>query len=108
MSKTVAKLPLAVVLLLFVSVFADATEICNIDTAELAECLPAVTGRSPPPPTRRCCKAIRHADMSCLCRYQSILPAMGIPPGNAFALPKKCRMKSRPRCRGKDRNHTAL
>lgn len=101
MSKAGLKLVLALALAFFVFALAGATEICNINTKQLAKCLPAVTGRSPPPPTRRCCKAIRHGDMNCLCQYKSVLPAMGIPPKNAFELPKKCGMKSRPRCWGK-------
>ncbi|OWM81338.1 hypothetical protein CDL15_Pgr007376 [Punica granatum] len=100
-SKTSMKLALALALVLFVFAVADATEICKIDTAELAECLPAVTGKSPPRPTRKCCGIVRRADMHCLCQYRSVLPAMGIPPENAFALPKKCGLKARPKCRGK-------
>ncbi|KAK4753330.1 hypothetical protein SAY87_022128 [Trapa incisa] len=99
MSKTGLRL-LAVAVAVFALVQVEATEVCNIDTDQLAECLPAVTGKSPSPPTRRCCEAIRHGDMNCLCQYKSVLPSLGIPPENAFALPKKCGMNSQPKCRG--------
>ncbi|KAK4803906.1 hypothetical protein SAY86_003723 [Trapa natans] len=59
MSKTGLRL-LAVAVAVFALVQVEATEVCNIDTDQLAECLPAVTGKSPSPPTRRCCEAIRH------------------------------------------------
>lgn len=72
--------------------------ICNVDSTELAQCLPTISGKSPPPPTKGCCKVVRRVDMKCLCNYKSVLPSFGANPKLAMALPKKCGMKKRSKC----------
>ncbi|XP_021906109.1 putative lipid-transfer protein DIR1 [Carica papaya] len=76
-----------------------ATGLCSIDPNKLDLCRAAVTGESPPPPTRQCCRVVRKADLPCLCSYKSVLPAFGINPTNAFALPAKCGIKTPPQCK---------
>ncbi|KAL2336499.1 hypothetical protein Fmac_010945 [Flemingia macrophylla] len=76
---------------------AKGVELCNIDSSQLNLCRTAVTGRNPPPPDEKCCAVIRQANMPCLCKYKSLLPAYGINPKNALALPSKCGLQS-PNC----------
>uniref|UniRef100_A0A2N9GZW0 Bifunctional inhibitor/plant lipid transfer protein/seed storage helical domain-containing protein n=1 Tax=Fagus sylvatica TaxID=28930 RepID=A0A2N9GZW0_FAGSY len=92
---------LVIMLIALVSYRAKAAAICNIDSTKLTQCLPAVNGQSPPPPTKQCCTVVRHANLPCLCNYKSLLPAFGINPTHALALPKKCGLKTPPQCRGK-------
>lgn len=98
-SKVLAQVVVVMVLIAMVG-GASAATICNIDTSKLAECLPAVSGRSPPPPTKACCTALLSADLHCLCNYKSALPAFGINPALAMALPKKCGGSLPPNCKG--------
>ena len=77
---------------------AQAVVLCNINTDKLNLCRAAVTGKYPPPPDEKCCAVIRSANLPCLCRYKSVLPALGINPTNALALPGKCGMKTPPSC----------
>ncbi|XP_054793863.1 putative lipid-transfer protein DIR1 [Prosopis cineraria] len=74
--------------------------LCNTDTTKLSLCRPAVTGPHPPPPTEACCAVGRHADVACLCKYKSVLPALGIDPKKAIALPAKCGATTPPQCKG--------
>ncbi|KAK7276903.1 hypothetical protein RIF29_18051 [Crotalaria pallida] len=80
---------------------AQAVVICDIDSNKLNVCRAAVTGRYPPPPDETCCAVIRKANLPCLCSYKSVLPAFGINPTNAMALPGKCGLKTPPECRVK-------
>ncbi|XP_034212899.1 putative lipid-transfer protein DIR1 [Prunus dulcis] len=80
---------------------ARAVSICNIDSAKLNECRPAVTGNSPKPPTKKCCDVVHQANLPCLCNYKSAFPAFGINPALAMALPKKCGMSTPRECHGK-------
>ncbi|KAG6637703.1 putative lipid-transfer protein DIR1 [Carya illinoinensis] len=89
----------AVILLIALVGGAKATAICNIDSTKLNQCLPAVSGQSPPPPSKQCCSVVRLANLPCLCSYKSVLPAIGINPVYALALPKKCGLKTPPECR---------
>ncbi|KAJ0103475.1 hypothetical protein Patl1_04052 [Pistacia atlantica] len=77
---------------------ARAVPVCNIDTKQLDPCKPAVTGNSPPRPSKECCKVVSKADLPCLCSYKNVLPAVGINPKHALALPKKCGLKTPPQC----------
>ncbi|XP_054819093.1 putative lipid-transfer protein DIR1 [Prosopis cineraria] len=77
---------------------AQAVVICNVETSRLNLCRAAITGRYPPPPTKRCCAIIKQANLPCLCSYKSLLPAAGINPKNALALPAKCGLKTPRRC----------
>lgn len=72
---------------------ATPTTICKVGVSELAVCIPAITGKSPPKPTESCCAVIRKADLRCLCNYRSQFTKFGINPDNALALPKKCGLK---------------
>ncbi|KAI9108587.1 hypothetical protein K1719_020471 [Acacia pycnantha] len=74
--------------------------LCNTDTTKLSLCRPAITGAHPPPPTEACCAVGRHADLACLCKYKSVLPALGIDPKKAIALPAKCGITTPPQCKG--------
>ncbi|KAL3636720.1 hypothetical protein CASFOL_019019 [Castilleja foliolosa] len=67
--------------------------ICNVKVAELAECLPAITGELPPRPTSKCCSVVRKTNLRCLCKYKSEFAKFGVDPKNALALPKKCKLK---------------
>ncbi|KAL7103386.1 hypothetical protein ACP275_08G176000 [Erythranthe tilingii] len=69
---------------------AAATTICNVRFSELAECIPAITGKTPAWPTRVCCSVICKADLHCFCKYKSEFEKFGVDPANALALPTKC------------------
>ncbi|KAH7546815.1 putative lipid-transfer protein DIR1 [Ziziphus jujuba] len=71
---------------------------CNIDTNQLNDCLPAVRGMSPPPPTQNCCDVIHQAYLPCLCSYLPVLPMFGIDPVSAVALPNKCGLETPREC----------
>ncbi|RYR45395.1 hypothetical protein Ahy_A07g031231 [Arachis hypogaea] len=72
---------------------AQAVVICNINTDNLGVCRAAVTGNRPPPPNKQCCALVRGANIPCLCTYKSALPALGINPANALALPVRIVIK---------------
>ncbi|KAK7288530.1 hypothetical protein RIF29_01991 [Crotalaria pallida] len=93
-----------VALLLLISLLngAKAYEFCDTDSAKLALCYAAVTGKHPPKPNEKCCEVIRHADLPCLCRYKNVLPAAGINPTNALTLPSRCGLKTPPECKGQE------
>ncbi|KAH6775796.1 hypothetical protein C2S52_013357 [Perilla frutescens var. hirtella] len=74
-------------------VTATPSTICNITVSGLAQCLPAITGKSPPRPTKSCCAVMKKANLRCLCNYKSQFTNFGIDPNNAMALPKKCGRK---------------
>jgi len=79
---------------------AKAYVLCDIESNKLSLCYAAVTGSHPKKPNEKCCEIVQHANLPCLCRYKSILPALGINPTNAFALPSKCGLKTPPKCKG--------
>lgn len=93
----------ATLLLIAVVEGANEPNICNIPLNRLEQCLPAVTGKNPPPPTKECCSLIKQADLTCLCNYKGALPALDIEPSRAFALPRKCKSNHPvpPPCKGK-------
>ncbi|OIT21529.1 putative lipid-transfer protein dir1 [Nicotiana attenuata] len=66
--------------------------ICRVTINELAECLPAVMGQKPPPPTADCCAALHKADLRCMCNKKSELAQRGINPAAAMKLPKQCKI----------------
>ncbi|KAI3810240.1 hypothetical protein L1987_19851 [Smallanthus sonchifolius] len=76
----------------------SSTIVCNVELTDLLECLPAITGAHPPAPTRKCCKVMHRVDLQCLCRYKPELAKFGANPVAAMAVPKKCGIKSTPRC----------
>ncbi|GAA0139615.1 hypothetical protein LIER_01126 [Lithospermum erythrorhizon] len=87
-------LQLAMVMLLVIAsqVNSQSTpkSICGVKISELALCIPAISGESPPRPTKGCCNVIKKADLRCLCSFKSQLVNYGVKPENAMALPKKC------------------
>jgi hypothetical protein len=93
---------LLVFVALFITLFGGtkAIVICDINTDKLDLCKAAITGKRPPKPNTKCCGLIKKADLSCLCRYKSLLPALGINPTKALALPRKCGLKIPYGCRG--------
>ncbi|KAK4278383.1 hypothetical protein QN277_016236 [Acacia crassicarpa] len=78
----------------------EGVALCNTDTTKLSLCRPAVTGANPPPPTEACCAVVRHADLACLCKYKSVLPALGIDPKKVMPLFPKCGASTPPQCKG--------
>lgn len=82
----------------------SATTLCNIDPSKLFDCLPAVSGESPPPPNKNCCAVIHHANLTCLCDYKAALRALKIDPAHAVELPKKCGLNKPWKCNGKVSN----
>ncbi|KAM7264773.1 hypothetical protein ACFE04_002456 [Oxalis oulophora] len=79
----------------------EAVSLCNINDAGVNACKPAVTQHDPPvDPSADCCKALKGADLTCLCSYKNspMLPMLGIEPGLAMALPKKCGFTPPPSC----------
>ncbi|KAL2476058.1 Bifunctional inhibitor/lipid-transfer protein/seed storage 2S albumin superfamily protein [Abeliophyllum distichum] len=76
------------------------TTICKVKVSELAECLPAIAGKSPSKPTKSCCAAIGKADLHCLCNYKSEFTKFG-DPTKAMALPKQCGLKLPRECNKK-------
>ncbi|XP_050217284.1 putative lipid-transfer protein DIR1 [Mercurialis annua] len=65
--------------------------VCDTNIASLVEhCRPSVIGLLPPHPTKRCCRAIRHANLSCLCKFKFMLPMYRFEVSNVMALPGKC------------------
>lgn len=77
------------------------TRVCNVTIAELAECLPAITGKSPPKPSKNCCNALGKADLHCLCNHKSELSKYGANPAKAMELPKKCNLELRNECQAR-------
>ncbi|KAI3463241.1 hypothetical protein Pfo_019904, partial [Paulownia fortunei] len=71
-----------------------AQTICNMSGEDLMACKPSVTPPRPPPPSARCCSALSHADIRCLCSYKNskLLPSLGIDPNLAMQLPDKCKL----------------
>lgn len=80
----------------------EAMTLCNMDAAQLGECLPAIRGPSPTPPTKGCCDVIETADLHCLCGYKNsmLLPSFGVDSKLAVALPTKCLLNPPPECNG--------
>nr|AFK43735.1 unknown [Lotus japonicus] len=77
-----------------------AVSLCGIDSPkQLDLCREAITGKYPPKPKEKCCAVIRHANLTCLCGYKSLLPSVGISPTNALALPRKCGLKTPRQCK---------
>ncbi|PIN20545.1 hypothetical protein CDL12_06763 [Handroanthus impetiginosus] len=79
----------------------SSSSICNVKVSELAECIPAITGKSPRQPTKSCCSAMLKADLHCLCEYESQFRKFGVDPANALALPRKCGLKLPKDCKKK-------
>lgn len=71
------------------------TKVCNVPIDELAQCLPAITGKSPPEPSKGCCDALGKADLRCLCNHKSEISKYANP-AKAMELPKKCGCKRLP------------
>ncbi|XP_026419804.1 putative lipid-transfer protein DIR1 [Papaver somniferum] len=90
------------VVVLMIGIGVKGVTICNMDSSQLAECLPAISSgqASPPPPTPGCCDVMKLADMHCLCTYKVILPAFGVDPELAMGVPKKCNLTAPPECNG--------
>lgn len=66
--------------------------ICRVTINDLVQCLPAVMGNKPPPPTPACCAVLRRADLQCMCSQKSELGKFGITSAAAMKLPKQCRI----------------
>lgn len=75
--------------------------LCNMTEDGLNACKPSVTQPSPVvPPSPDCCKALSGANLSCLCSYKHslVLPALGIDPDLAMALPAQCNLTNPANC----------
>lgn len=75
--------------------------LCNIDSNELGNCLPAVSAEPPVPPDDKCCSLIRRANLRCLCNYKIVLSLLGIDPKQAIELPSKCGLVVPRECHGR-------
>ncbi|KAL5548519.1 hypothetical protein UlMin_003750 [Ulmus minor] len=96
------KWALAICFMMLVSTKTSAVVLCDVDSNNLPECRPAVSGNSPSPPSEKCCAIVHQANLPCLCNYKSVLPAFGIDPVQAMELPKKCGLKTPRECHGKN------
>ncbi|XP_047310165.1 putative lipid-transfer protein DIR1 [Impatiens glandulifera] len=80
----------------------DTTEVlCHMNEDDLNLCKPAVQKTNPvTTPTPECCKALSGANLTCLCEYKNsfLLPALGIDPTLALALPAKCNLPNPSNC----------
>ncbi|OAY84898.1 putative lipid-transfer protein DIR1 [Ananas comosus] len=99
------KLPilLAIVAVALLALLAGAADSrCRMSEKGLMACLPSVTGEAPAssPPPAECCKALKKADLPCLCGYKNSadLPKLGIKPGLAVQLPAKCKLPVPKQC----------
>nr|XP_012571239.1 putative lipid-transfer protein DIR1 [Cicer arietinum] len=92
---------IAIALLIALFCGVKATVICDFDLNKLDICHAAINGKHPPKPNAKCCEVIKHANLPCLCTFKSFLPALGINPKKALALPRKCGLKTPSECRCK-------
>jgi Probable lipid transfer len=71
---------------------AFAISVCKMSDDGISACLPSVRGSNPPLPPSNCCRAVRGADLPCLCSYQHsyLVGAMGINTVRAKEIPSKC------------------
>ncbi|KAJ0090367.1 hypothetical protein Patl1_14143 [Pistacia atlantica] len=78
----------------------DAQTICYMPAAGLMACKPSVTPPNPTQPTAKCCSALTHADMRCLCSYKNsnVVRSLGIDPNLAMKLPGKCKLPHPAHC----------
>ncbi|KAB1224150.1 putative lipid-transfer protein DIR1 [Morella rubra] len=83
-----------VVLMVLVFEVARAVTFCNMNDDGINACKPSVTAPNPTEPTKKCCKALSRADLTCLCSYKNsiLLPSLGIDPNLAMGLPAKCNL----------------
>ncbi|OAY34874.1 hypothetical protein MANES_12G054000v8 [Manihot esculenta] len=75
--------------------------LCDMSDDGLLACKPSVTKPNPvDPPSEECCKALTGANLTCLCSYRNslVLPALGIDPDLALALPAKCNLTTPADC----------
>ncbi|KAL8056055.1 hypothetical protein ABFX02_04G094800 [Erythranthe guttata] len=74
--------------------------VCNMSGEDLMACKPSATPPEPPPPSARCCSALSHADIRCLCTFKNskLLPSLGIDPNLAIQLPDKCKLPHPAHC----------
>ncbi|KAM3380058.1 putative lipid-transfer protein DIR1 [Capsicum galapagoense] len=101
LAKKIVTLALVAIVLSSASIkVSQAQGICNVSGEGLMSCKPSVTPPNPTAPTARCCSAVAHADMGCLCTYKNspLLPSLGIDPRLAMQLPERCKLPTRPRC----------
>ncbi|GLU08043.1 hypothetical protein SLE2022_249720 [Rubroshorea leprosula] len=77
-----------------------ALSLCGMDEDGLLACKPSVTKPDPVDPSPECCQALKGADLTCFCSYKNsmTLPALGIDPDLAMALPAKCNLTTPPGC----------
>lgn len=90
---------MVVLMLLMVSVSlkvetSTALELCDMDDEGITACKPSVMKPEPVAPSEECCKAVKGANLTCLCSYRTSpwLPALGIDPDLALELPSKCNL----------------
>ncbi|KAA8527325.1 hypothetical protein F0562_034578 [Nyssa sinensis] len=103
LQQTKAYQRVAVVALLLVAIGSNvchAQNICNMTGEDLMACKPSVTPPNPTLPSAKCCSALSHADLPCLCSYRKskLLPSLGIDPNLALQLPDKCKIPHPAHC----------
>ncbi|KAJ9169836.1 hypothetical protein P3X46_017985 [Hevea brasiliensis] len=75
--------------------------LCDMNDDGILACKPSVSKPNPvDPPTKECCKALKGANLTCLCSYRNslLLPSLGIDPDLALALPAKCNLTTPAGC----------
>ncbi|OAY32898.1 putative lipid-transfer protein DIR1 [Manihot esculenta] len=75
--------------------------LCDMNEDGLLACKPSVSKTNPvDPPSKECCKALKFANLTCLCSYRNslLLPSLGIDPDLALALPAKCNLTAPADC----------
>ncbi|XP_068666712.1 putative lipid-transfer protein DIR1 [Aristolochia californica] len=98
MMKVAAVVMLLVVVIGGEVVRSNADGFCDITQEGLYACKPSVSGPKPVTPSEACCKALKGANMPCLCSYKNknILQIFGIDPKLAMDLPAKCHLPPPP------------
>ena len=67
--------------------------VCNMSDDGLNSCRPAVRRNHPAPLTKRCCDALRGANLVCFCNYLNnsfLLRILGVDRNLAMQLPARC------------------
>ncbi|MBA0603740.1 hypothetical protein Gorai_002041 [Gossypium raimondii] len=87
-----------VVLMVMVALMVEgsrAMTLCDMNDEGLEACKPSVRQPNPVDPSPECCKALKGADLPCLCSYKNSvwLGSFGIDPKLALDLPPKCKLQ---------------
>ncbi|KAF3337388.1 putative lipid-transfer protein DIR1 [Carex littledalei] len=73
--------------------------ICNVSNDGLMACKPAIQNDNPvDQPSKTCCKALKYANVTCLCEYKDsyMLRTLDINSTRAMELPYMCKTATAP------------